>query len=253
MRFDFSPVHRVLARFRHIGLNVPIWWRDDDAVTTTPELDRLLELADDTTCPVHIAVIPAYAKPDLIPRLGLSKSRILVHGWAHANHAPTGEKKAEFGHTRTDAIAELTNALSRMREMTNGELTAVFVPPWNRLSTALAKELPAIGYTGVSTFGARDTCEIVPRLDVTNTHVDPIFWKGTRDLLDPVDLIAQTVQNLEDRLEGRSDPTEPLGLLTHHLVHTEAVWNFAKAWLSEMQNGGATTWQMPKENDHEPT
>jgi len=41
------------------GRSASFWWRDDDAIAATPELDRLLALAQDA--PIGLAVIPAQA------------------------------------------------------------------------------------------------------------------------------------------------------------------------------------------------
>ena len=102
------------------------------------------------------------------------------------------------------------------------------------------------GYRVLSTYGAR-TATSVAVLDLVNTHLDPIFWGGSRDLIDPDVLIAKTAAHLHSRTEGREDAFEPFGLLSHHLVHTEAIWSFIEAFLNEMRMGGATVWSM--END----
>ena len=64
--------------------------------------------------------------------------------------------------------------------------------------------------------------------------------------MDADTLIAQAVHDLEARRTGTQDPTEPYGLLTHHLVHTDAIWNFSRAFVTEMLDGGATPWTMEK-------
>ena len=79
----------------------------------------------------------------------------------------------------------------------------------------------------------------VQGLPQINTHIDPIFWRGHRGLVDPDEIIANLVTTLRDRREGRTDVTEPLGLLTHHLVHTEAVWDFSRDVMQVMLEGGA--------------
>jgi hypothetical protein len=52
-------------------------------------------------------------------------------------------------------------------------------------------------------------------------------------------LIAGIVKLLEDRRLGRTDTTEPLGFLTHHLVHDDAIWGFTERCLSVLLEGGA--------------
>ena len=131
-----------------------------------------------------------------------------------------------------------------MRTRFGSALRPMFVPPWNRISAQVAQQLPNQGYTVLSTFGARVMPEAAPGLGQINTHIDPIWWKGTRELLDPAQLIAQAAQHLEARRLGTEDAREPFGLLTHHLVHTEAIWTFTATFLSELLDGGATPWTM---------
>ncbi|GIT87619.1 hypothetical protein ROBYS_26350 [Roseobacter sp. OBYS 0001] len=38
---------------------------------------------------------------------------------------------------------------------------------------------------------------------------------------------------------GQSDASEPLGYLTHHLVHTADVWDFTQQFVSELLDAGA--------------
>jgi hypothetical protein len=52
-----------LDRWEKAGRVADLWWRDDDAVAATPQLDALLHLAGEV--PVALAVIPALARPEL--------------------------------------------------------------------------------------------------------------------------------------------------------------------------------------------
>src|SRR6516165_2549570 len=82
------------------GRVATLWWRDDDAVTASCRLDRLVSVAGDV--PISLAVISAAAHPELAAWVAdLSRSHIapslavLQHGWCHTNHAVNG-KKNEF-------------------------------------------------------------------------------------------------------------------------------------------------------------
>lgn len=238
MRFDFHPLQEALRRARSAGYAPAIWWRDDDAIEPTPALEQLQSLAESAEVPVHLAIIPKLATRTLPEALSPDLTVPLVHGWAHENHSHTGAKKAEFGQTRPGALAELEDGLKRMSALFP-TLQPVFVPPWNRIAEAFLQELPRLGYRALSTFTDRKQPLAAPDLWQINTHVDPIFWKGTRDLVSPEELVARTVSAIDARLEKRADPSEPIGLLTHHLVHSPAIWDFSKRWLVEMQAGGA--------------
>ena len=69
----------------------------------TPALDRLLGLADSYRAPLLLAVIPDGATAALAGRLaGEGPVSVAQHGLAHRNHAPAGEKAAEFGAHRDE-------------------------------------------------------------------------------------------------------------------------------------------------------
>ena len=240
MTFDFSPLTAELARWRADNLALPVWWRDDDAVEPTPALHRLLSLARQTRLPVHLAVIPQGATRSLAGLCTRNCDVVpMVHGWSHVNHAPQGEKKAEFGHPRSAALAETKAALDGLRILFGPDLLPVFVPPWNRIDPSVTAGLAAQGYTGLSAFTPRSGRLAAPRLVQINTHIDPIFWKGGGGLVDPDTQIAALADLLKKRRAGLQDASEPLGLLTHHLVHDAAIWRFSEALIMTLLDGGA--------------
>jgi len=83
------------------GLCATFWWRDDDATTPSPNLHRMLDIAEQHGAPLALAVIPSLAKPELAELLNTHMNvDVLQHGFAHTNHAPPDEKKSEFGQHR---------------------------------------------------------------------------------------------------------------------------------------------------------
>ncbi len=240
MTVDWHPLEQELAEWRREGLHLPLWWRDDDAVEPTAALDRLARLAEALGLPVHIAVIPDLASDALAKTVSTAPSLIpVVHGWRHENRAPEGAKKAEFGHSRRDAEGEITAGLARLETLFGADLLPVFVPPWNRIDSGLAPILALAGYRAVSTYGPRKTAYAAAGLLQINTHIDPVFWRGHRSLADPATLVHGIVENLRARRNGDADAHEPLGFLTHHLVHTEDVWRFSADCLAVLLDGGA--------------
>jgi len=228
----------VLAR---TGRRVGLWWRDDDAVQPSQALDRLLVLSARTGVPVAIAAIPSQAGHDLAVRLAAApQASVFVHGFAHANHAPAGEKKAEFGphRDRAEMERELRSSLAMARAVFGEKLVPVFVPPWNRCVPALAPTLAHTGYAGLSLFGDR-TAPDMAGLPLVNTHLDPIDWHGSRSLAEPARLLAGLAEAIRRRAGGIADADEPIGLLTHHLVHDEAVWAFCERLLTNLRNSSA--------------
>lgn len=244
MNLDWAPLRAALSALRRDRIALQVWWRDDDAVAATPALARLSNLSSQIGLPVHLAVIPAHLDDTMVDVITTAPLFPVVHGWAHTDHSAGAGKKNEFLTPRPDTRHETAQALALMRNHFGLALRPMFVPPWNRIASEVVQALPGQGYTALSTFGPRTSPEAVPGLARINTHVDPIWWKGTRNLVDPAQLIAQACQHLEARRSGDADANEPFGLLTHHLVHTEAIWTFSAAFLSELLNGGATPWTM---------
>jgi predicted glycosyltransferase len=227
-RTHWEPLTTALRRARDDGRTPVFWWRDDDAAADTPQLRRLLRLAGRHHAPVALAVVPGTIEPSLPPVLADEPNvAALVHGFAHANHAPAGEKKAEFGAHRalSEMADEADNGLTILRRRLGGCVLPVFVPPWNRIAPDLPPRLAAAGYRGVSTFGPRKLAT-APEWVQVNTHIDPIDWRGTQSVLDQDRLIATAA--------GAVALDEPIGLLTHHRVHDDAVWRFCEAFLDQL-------------------
>lgn len=238
---DWSALDAELDR---LDTPLPVWWRDDDAVAATPALDRLIGLADRHGWPLHLAIIPAHAGATLAGRLRGTSVVPVTHGWAHASHAPATEKKAEFGaHRAVDVMAaQAGDGRRRLADLLGEDPARMFVPPWNRISPDLLPLLPAQGFGLISTFNARKAQFAAPGLMRVNTHLDPIDWHGSRSLADPQMLVDQVTRDLVDRREGRTDAAEPYGLLTHHLVHDDAIWGFVEALLTRLSRVPLSLW-----------
>ena len=229
----------VLAALAAAGQPARFWLRDDDATTPTDALDRLLSLSDRHGVPLALASIPAAAEPALARHLaGRPNVRVLVHGWAHRNHAPRGEKKQELGPHRPGPIVlrELAEGLSRIAGLFGDQARPVLVPPWNRIDASLLPRLPELGFAALSVFGPSRPAP----LPVVNTTVDIIDWHGTRGCRDHAELAAEIAGQLEARAADPSLP--PLGVLTHHLVHDEAAWVFLDRLFAATTSGGSERW-----------
>ena len=196
MNADWTPLRETLSACRRDGIALPIWWRDDDAVSATPALDRLSSLSTDLGLPVHLAIIPAHLDETLVDFIATAPLIPVVHGWAHTDHSAGIGKKNEFLTPRNDASNETAEALKRMRGHFGPALLPMFVPPWNWINSLFVQAFPSQGYCMLSTYGARTSPEATPGLALIYTNIDPIWWKGTRFLVDPAHLIAQACQHL---------------------------------------------------------
>jgi predicted glycosyltransferase len=211
-----------------------VWWRDDDAVTTGPALDRLLALARRFRAPIGLAVIPARAEPGLAERVAADDATVdvLVHGFAHGNHAPPGAKKRELGDRPANQVLdEIAAGLAGLRRLFGDRALPVLVPPWNRIDPALVPLLGATGIRGLSVFKPRAAPEAAPGVALVNTHCDPVDWRSGGGLADEVNLIAGLASHIEAMIAGTA-ADEPVGLLTHHLVHDEWTWSFVDRLLA---------------------
>lgn len=222
-----------LSRWTDAGRVATMWWRDDDVEAVTPALERLLEMRRAYDIGLALAVIPAALDAGLPARLRDEPDALVVlqHGYAHQNHAPADEKKAELGPHRpaTVVLGELGTGLLAMAQAFEGRFLPVMVPPWNRIAPMLVPTLPEIGYRGLTTWGPRARVQPVRGLRQVNTHVGPIRWRGQRGFLGEDTVLEMLVEALGIR---RAAPlaspaaSEPTGLLTHHLVHDDEIWTF---------------------------
>ncbi|MHA1524198.1 MAG: polysaccharide deacetylase family protein [Alphaproteobacteria bacterium] len=199
------------------GARADIWLRDDDAVTATPALGQLLDLC--TKYAVHpvVAVVPGGADNSLAAML-VGRASACVHGIDHKNHAGPGQKKQELHASRPldEVLAQLKAGLAAMRARFGAGLAPVLVPPWNRIDPALLPHLAALGFVGLSTFKHRATQFAAPGLVQINTHVDLMEWGDNRRGR-PVEQVAAALATALAR--ARHAGAEPVGILSHHLVH----------------------------------
>ncbi|GAB4067011.1 glycosyl transferase family 28 [Ancylobacter sonchi] len=231
----------LLARARGMKRQIRFWWRDDDAVMPSPALDRLLDRTGKRGIPLALATIPEHATPELAGHVeAFGQVDMLVHGWRHANHAPAGEKKAEFGaHRRSDImITEAENGLQRVQALFGGKVLPVFVPPWNRVDPLVVNALPGCGFRALSTFQRRKVRYAAPGLLQLNTHLDPIAWRAGGGLADEGALLDRLATLIDEELEAGAGELEPIGLLTHHLVHDGWIDRFLDELVDRLLDSG---------------
>ncbi len=235
------------------GRAATLWWRDDDAVEPSAELERLLGLVAARDIPIALAAIPARVSEALACGIETAGARVtlLQHGYAHRNHAPAAEKKAELGaHRPANAVLEeLARGQARMTALFgSGRFGSglsgsgpfglgwapILVPPWNRIAEGLVPEVARLGFRGLSTYGARAAAEPVPGLVQINSHVDIMRWDAPRGFLGAAEALDLLAGHLRARRLGEADAAEPSGLLSHHGAHDEACWVFLDELLGRL-------------------
>lgn len=201
---------------------VNFWLRDDDAALPSASLERLLELTEAFSIPLTLAVIPAMTGNALAQRLADAEHvSVAVHGWSHTNHANDKEKKQELGSHRPASVvlAELQRGFATLQQLHPERFIPLLVPPWNRISGELVEQLGTLGFKGLSTYGNNTANMSVADIVQVNTQVDIIDWKGHRGGRSAIELTSEIVDQLQ---QVRSS----VGVLTHHLDHDEAAWQF---------------------------
>ncbi|MTH98962.1 glycosyl transferase family 28 [Roseibium sp. RKSG952] len=227
--------------FADRGRRVRFWWRDDDAIEPTDDLDRLLGLANMHNVDVALAVIPKNATEALASRLeNEAHAIVLQHGWQHRNfqRKDLGEKAAELGSRRDpdQLMAELASGKARLETLFGPErFVPAMVPPWNRITPDISRRLPQIGLTGLSTF----TFHHFPRAQQVQSHIDIIKWKKDRRFIGWDSARARLDLQLCRR---RTNPDEPLGILSHHLAHDEGCYVFLDAFLKIAAHHPGACW-----------
>lgn len=212
-----------LDRWEEAGRSARLWWRDDDAVAPTPGLDRLLRLAGDM--PLALAVIPADVVPALAAELiAYPQIVVLHHGWCHANHAASGEKKSEYPAERhpVDVADELDEGRKQLRSLFGSRALPVFVPPWNRFADRFLPLLTEAGFRAVSQQAPRRAAQHgIATIDV---HLDVTDWRGDGGFVGTGPALGRLIADLRQRRESGDDGA--IGILSHHLVMDRATEDF---------------------------
>ena len=225
-----------LDKWKASGKLATFWWRDDDLNEPTEALDQLLAIRVQFDLPLTLAVIPDNVDPHILDNL--QGCELVQHGVTHRSHAAEGMKKSEFSENRDlqGVLSELKSGKARMEELFGSDFFAVFVPPWNRISTNCLELLPGLGFVGISRFQPREKGCPLPGFAEVNTHIDPVNWKAGRSAYDEHIVLHEIVRNLSDRRNNKIDRHEPTGILTHHLMFDDALWEVTFKLLSFLTN-----------------
>ena len=239
-----------LCAWAEEGRRAGLWWRDDDAAEDSPALRQLLDLAGGDTPPVVIAVVPARLSDATAERISAGAGQscwVAQHGYAHANHARDNEKKIELGGIHPAALCEsqLRTGLALLSSRFRAQFLPMLVPPWNRIAAALIPRLPALGYTAISTYGAREAAQAETGLNQINCHVDILNWRQSAVFVGEAEALRLACEHLSARRHGTADATEPTGLLSHHLCHDKTAWRFLAEFFARTIDHPGAQWIAP--------
>ncbi|WP_229590747.1 polysaccharide deacetylase family protein [Pseudodesulfovibrio sediminis] len=241
-----------LDAWQSVGLTAELWWRDDDAVEPTVELDRLIRISDRFGVPCGLAAIPAKAGEPL--RKTISDAAgiwILQHGYAHTNHATPGSGTGawELGLHRSQSIVleELREGMRKFTQLYKGRFIPCLVPPWNRIDPELLPYLPVLGFRGLSASYKKDRPVPPDDLRVADCHCDVLYWKDKPKVrfTGTEKSVQFIVEHLRNKRLSLADASEPTCVLTHHLVMDEDAWTFMEELFSLTGDHPAATWLSP--------
>lgn len=215
----YELIHDELDAWSAAGMVARFWWRDDDAVTNTVQLRRLLDIAREAKIIIAVGVIPEHADDSLVELLSHSECCVWQHGWGHHSHT-----SGEFGEDRAlDMLVD--NALTGARAMDRlfgvDGWQRVFVPPNHLIAMPFKALVPDLGYLGISA-GVQLTPPIDGVMEV-NAEIDIMNWYEGKVQTDTV-VCEMIVDQLRARRLGEIPTDHPVGILTHHLVFDDAAW-----------------------------
>jgi hypothetical protein len=245
-----------LDRWANRGLTARFWVRDDDASDVSEQLYRLSDLARRHGVPIGLAVIPARMTQALAQFVKSSNFFPMCHGWKHTNYG-TSAKPGEFGPERPLSL-RVADARLAYQAFTDhfGRTKVIFVPPFARATDDLVAALIEIGFAGISNGPSRletkltlyswmpafrvSSGTILPRFDaqidlIDWTQFDPdnhkLMKSRGRDEID-----AALAGYLRVRRRGFISLQSPIGLLLHHLVHDQTIWQTCDELIGFLRN-----------------
>jgi Polysaccharide deacetylase len=192
---------------------VPMFFRDDDAGRSDPQLSALVRVFAEAGTAVDVAAIPAAVAGASIsvldPHIDSGLVTVHQHGWAHTNHELTG-RGSEFGASRapSDQLADLLRGARVLAQLFQGRVAPFFTPPWNRCEAVTAQLLAAHGFTMLSCDRSAP-CRGIDGLQELPVTVDwARQWRtGGRDAV--CGALAAAI--VDGELTGA-----PVGLMLHH-------------------------------------
>lgn len=231
--FGWRSLTAEIARWRAAGRRPRLWWRDDDAQTVTPQLHRLLLLAARADLPLCLAVIPEGLDARLCAEIApYGRIAVLQHGVRHKDDSglPSEFHPDEESDRVARRLAEGWSKLDGFQRR-----LPVYVPPWNALTPNVAIAVHLCGLQAVSGWNG------LSRTRRIDAHIDLLRWKGGPRFAGRQRVLGRLTHALGLRRRRRLWG-EPIGLLTHHLVHDEPAWRFLDQLLLSDALQGCVDW-----------
>jgi hypothetical protein len=205
---------RLMPLLDALPATVDAFIRDDDAGWGDARLFSLLDVTERAGVPIDLAAIPtamnAPLAAELRARMAATTIGVHQHGFAHANHEPTG-RKCEFGMARSaDAQrADIAAGQALLRVHFGALLQPIFTPPWNRCTETTPALLRELGLELLS----RDRGATPLQHSLAELPVDVDWSRAWRE-----GGATGVIAALSAALRARAADGRPLGLMLHHAV-----------------------------------
>src|SRR5262245_45455310 len=142
---DFDHLHQELRNWGADGSRALLWLRDDDLIQYSQRMDVMARVLERFHVRALVSILPALMDAKLPAALDDYPCYVpCQHGFAHRNHEPENSPKAEFGPARalSDGLSDIVAGRQLLTDAFGDRLSAIFVPPWNRIVHALVAKLP---------------------------------------------------------------------------------------------------------------
>jgi hypothetical protein len=249
---DWAQLQAEIKAWRDSGHRARFWVRDDDAITSTPELSELIELCSKEEIPIALAVIPERAGQDLKDVVGDRPGvTILQHGFDHKNRGGPRDK-SEFPDARPfeEAMTSVRAGWKRLADHFGDQALPVFVPPWGTCSLAVRRRLPEVGLSGfspspVGPFRANELCRRGGRrssvgLSLVGTHLAVNRAVASDKSPLPISRHLAFLASLVNAIRSDdADPDEPIGIMTHAWGVDAGVRDFLRELFRVTRDAGA--------------
>lgn len=227
----FAPLRAELDLWQASGRSCPFWWRDDDLVCASPELNKMAQVAEEARVPVLAAVIPAKTDDHLgEDTKAMTRLSFCQHGYAHKSHAAAGAPSSEFdcGRPKAEVAREIAEGRQRLQGLFGERFIPVFVPPWNRIAADFVPLLEEYRFLGLSQY-KDEPSHPDSKLIIVNSHIEILRWSATSKAtcMPTPALVRELVKLLAERRLSAAAP-EPLGVLSHHLAMKGDAWSFMR-------------------------
>lgn len=248
MEPNWQDLENELMLWQNANQTLSFWWRDDDAEKNTPALSKLLALSEAFQIPLALATIPLGADESLANAINVVNQRhtqplitILQHGYSHKNYANKDQKKQELGNHRSSEtiISELTLGKVKLSALFSDSFVNIQVPPWNRIDDSIIEKIAMNKqFDAISRHGVVDSPRVMKEI---NIHIDILNFKDKTCFLGTDKVISQILKHLQFRRKNNYRP-EATGLMSHHLVHDNATWDFLQQFFALTQTFGNIVW-----------